>query len=271
MPQSKAIPSQLRLKLIASIVDFMSRSGATEAEIRKSFERGLRSVQPRSESLRSGERSLSPVGDLAISAELLRLWHRDGRYIDRDARPRPLYLAKGRDSLKQAIQRIDSKADPGAIIKGMKAVGLIRRNSQGKYSPTSEVAIIGELHPIAVEHVAKTVIHLVSTVRRNTDPKGGYIPLIERHAYVPDLNPSDRQAFAEFTRSQGMAYLESVDDWLQQRRSRRASPKGRSRKAGVAASVHLVAYLGDEPGQVSPPLPAPAARRATAVSREARV
>lgn len=69
---------------------------------------------------------------------------------------------------------------------------------------------------------------------------------------MPDLDLAERTAFAEFTRIQGMAYLQSVDDWLQQRRVRRKVKL--QRKRGVAASVHLVAYLGDEP-RAKPPVP----------------
>jgi hypothetical protein len=165
---------------------------------------------------------------------------------------------------------LDPTADSAEILKSLKAVGLIKKTSNGRYLPTSQSAIVDQLHPVLVEHVARTVIRLVSTVCRNTDPSGRSLPLIERHAAIPDLNPTDRQAFAEFTRSQGMAYLESVDDWLQQRRSRRGSPAVKSTKGGVAASVHLVAYLGDELDHATLPMRATTPRRPTAV-REARV
>lgn len=128
----------------------------------------------------------------------------------------------------------------------MRAVGLLKRLANGKYLPTAESVTIDRLHPLAVEHVAKSLIRLVATVCRNTDPKKQAIPLIERYAYVPDLSEAETKAFAEFTRAQGMAYLESVDDWLEQRRVRRHSAqKKNSNSTGVTAGVHLVAYLGD--------------------------
>ncbi len=173
------------------------------------------------------------------------MWHRDSRYIDYDARPRALFLTKGRNNLRATIRRLDPAADATEILREMKAVKLIRKIANGRYLPTSESAIVNRMHPLAADHIAKLVIRLVSTVSRNIEPTGASLPLIERHAYAPDLNQTEREAFAEFTRSQGMTYLESVDNWLEQRRVRRAGPRVRRSAKGVAASVHLFAYLGD--------------------------
>jgi hypothetical protein len=197
------------------------------------------------------------VGNINLSGELLRLWHRDGRYINKLARPRPLYMSKGKVNLVSALKKLDPSADARDILRSMRAVGLIRRTKDGRYLPTAESAIIDELHPLLAEHVARSFIRLVSTICRNTDPVGKALPLIERQAAVSDLNPADSQAFADFTRVQGIAYLEAVDDWLQQRRLHRTPMARRPKTGGVAASVHLVAYLGDES---APPAPTPRVR-----------
>jgi hypothetical protein len=128
-------------------------------------------------------------------------------------------------------------------IRVMRAVGLIRRLSDGRYVPTAESVKIDHLHPLAIEHIAKSVVRLVTTVCGNTDPSRKSIPLIERYAYAPDMSKKEAKAFADFTRNQGMAYLEAVDDWLEQRRVKGKAPL--SRKTSVAAGVHLFAYMDD--------------------------
>lgn len=246
MSEQSALPVHLRLKMFGAVLEFMRDSGVSEAEMRTSFEKGLSRLTRRKTMGKGFRRDERHVGSISLSGELLRLWHRDGRYIDRDAKPRPMYLSKGKVNLTSALRRIDPSANAAEILRSMKAVGLIQRTKDGRYIPTAESAIVDELHPLLAEHVARSVIRLVSTICRNTDPSGKSIPLIERQAAVSDLDPADSKEFAEFTRIQGMAYLESVDDWLQQRRAGRGS-SGKGRKAsGVAASVHLVAYLGDE-------------------------
>jgi hypothetical protein len=243
------LSTQQRLKLFEPVLEFMSRCGVTEAVIRSSFDAALADLQ----SSRTGGR-LKSRDDLHIKtqnlpAQLLRAWHRDSRYIDHEAKPRPLHLTKGGANLSAVIRRIDASADPSQVVRSMKAVGLIRRTSNNRYVPTSETAIVDKLHPLAVEHVTKLVNRLVSTVSRNTNRDRDSLTLIDRHAYTADLNSADRVAFAEFTRSHGMAYLEAIDDWLEQRRVRRR-PGSRAGIKGVAAGVYLFAYLGDE-GTVS--------------------
>lgn len=245
MSEQDALPVHLRLKMFGAVLEFMRESGVSEAAIRASFEQGLAQLGGRTARGKGFWRD-EQHGNINLSGELLRLWHRDSRYINRDAKPRPLHMSKGKANLMSALKSLDPSADARKILKSMKAVGLIRKARDGKYLPTSESAIVDELHPLLVEHVARSVIRLVSTICRNTDPGGKSLPLIERQTAVSDLDPNERQAFADFTRIHGMAYLESVDDWLQQRRLRRAPASRRNKQAGVAASVHLVAYLGDE-------------------------
>ena len=160
----------------------------------------------------------SRVGNGDVSAEVMRIWHRDSRFLDRDANPRPLQLNRGANSLTALVRRLDPSGDALKSIGVMRAVGVIRRTSDGRYIPTAESVKIDHLHPLAIEHIAKSVVRLVSTVCRNTDPHRKAIPLIERYAYAPDMSREEAKAFAEFTRNQGMAYLEAVDDWLEQRR-----------------------------------------------------
>lgn len=245
MRQRSSLPVQLRLKLISSLLEFMRRSGVSDKAIKEAFDQGLLATKERRAKGGMARRDGSYVGNGNVSAELLRVWHRDSRYLDRDANPKALPLLTGRGSLRSLIRILDPNADAVEILRGMRTIGLIRKVTQGRYLPTSESVTIAQLHPLAVEHVAKSVIRLVSTVCRNTDPHGQTLPLIERYAYVPDLNRADSQAFAEFTRVQGMAYLQSVDDWLEQRRARRVLSSSRAKKEGITAGVHLVAYLGD--------------------------
>lgn len=245
MKKNNGLPLRLRKKLVCAVLEFLGRSGVSEEEVRSSFEAAMASARGWKACEGNCRQDGGYVGNGNVSAELLRLWHRDGRYIDRDAKPRPLPLAGGRKNLISIVRRLDPSADAREVLLGMRSIGLIRRVAGGRYIPTSGSVTIGQLHPLAIEHVAKSVVRLVSTVCRNTDPARKSISLIERYAYVPDLNRADAKAFAEFTRSQGMAYLEAVDDWLEQRRARRAVATRKVKPIGITAGVHLVAYLGD--------------------------
>jgi hypothetical protein len=229
----------------------MRASGVHDQMIRDAFDACMDRPKRRSPKHTQRGHDGLQVGNENLIADLLRLWHRDERYLDLEANPRPLPMSKGRKNLRAMIRQLDPTADALEILQEMRSVGLISRQANAKYLPTSESAIVGKLHPLAMDHIAKLVIRLVSTVLRNVDSSERTLRLIERHAYAPDLDAEEAKAFAEFTRSQGMTYLESVDNWLEKRRIRRTKPLIRSQKSGVAASVHLFAYLGDNEARIA--------------------
>ena len=244
------LPTNLRSKLFEAVFDFMARCGVKESDIRGTFEAAL--GEWRNRRTMPGKRSQVDqyINEQNFPAQLLRTWHRDSRYIDEEAKPRPLPLVGGRNNLRALMASIDPKINASTALRSMRIAGLVRRTRNGRYLPLSEVAIVDQLHPMLVAHVTRLVSRLISTVGRNSDPTGRSLPLIDRHAYTTDLDPEERQAFADFTRSHGMAYLQSIDDWLEQRRMSRVSTSESKRKArkGVAAGAYLFAYLGDNEG-----------------------
>jgi hypothetical protein len=239
------VSERQRSILFGAVLEFMSRCGAAEDAIRESFEKSVIDLRDWKVKDRLGRGSGQGVQTQNLPALLLRAWHRDARYIDHEANPLPLPLSRGRNNLSTVIRRIDPSANTFEILRSMKAVGLIRRTSRGRYIPTSEAAIVDQLHPLLIEHVTKLVSRLIGTISRNTTSKRDSISLIDRHAYTASLNPVDRAAFAEFSRSQGMAYLESIDDWLAQRQVRQLAASRSTKARGIAAGVYLFAYLGD--------------------------
>lgn len=248
--KKKNISKQLPSKLLGSVLEFMAMAGLSEAAIRTAFERALKQSEPLRQRARAQLRgkSRSP-GD--VSAHLLRLWNRDSRYINgRNFRPRSLPLSSGKDNLRTLIKELDSEANPTEVLKNMRAVGLIRRTTNGRYLPTSSAAVLPTLHPWAVEHAVHSVLRLLSTVRKNASSKPGDSPLLERYSYVPDLDPMEIPAFEEFARNQGQVLLDILDDWLEQRRAQNGRKSDRSVRGGVPAGIHLITFVGD--GAVMP-------------------
>lgn len=236
----------LMRQVMKSILDFLLKSGMRSKEIRTILSECLAPVDGESRAQNFKPKKANAVGNGNVSAEVMRIWHRDARFLDRDANPRPLQLNRGANSLTALIKKLDPCGDAMKSVSVMRAVGVIRRTSDGRYVPTAESVKIDYLHPLAIEHIAKSIVRLVSTVCRNTDPNRQAIPLIERYAYAPDMSREEASAFAEFTRNQGMVYLEAVDDWLEQRRVKRRSTLKRPTAANsVAAGVHLFAYVDE--------------------------
>lgn len=252
MRDRKGISARLHQKLLASVVDLLIRSGESDTSIKAAFEKALNaSRRAHLSALRCQEGVYSLYGD--ISADLLRLWHRDSRFVDElDAKPVALHATRGKASIRAMIKLLNAEVSAAEVLTFLKDARLVRRTRQGKYLPaTKDAGTITRDDPFVAEHLARSVIRLFSTVQRNTAPKDTQ-PLIERYAYVSDLSPDDCSEFAKFSKSQGLAYLQAVDDWMEQRRAGRKFVQSRRKNRGVVAGVQVVAYLGDRAQEGAP-------------------
>ncbi len=241
MKQHAPVPTELMHNLLLSIVAFMTKTGMATADIERAFlacvdevGRGPKGVAARPDLF---------IGCDTIAGAVLRAWHREEKYLDNAANPIPLGAKRGAKSLAALIRSQDPDAEADLLIAEMQRTGLIKKAPNGKFLPTTSAATIRQLHPLAVDHVAKTVMRLVETVDRNTHVTSKKMPLIERYAHVPDLDARDAQAFADFTRQQGAACLEAIEDWLESRRVPTA--KGRGGRGSVSAGMHVFAYVGE--------------------------
>jgi hypothetical protein len=247
MKASSAIPRELMDSLVLSIVSFLNRAGMQPADIEVSFLAGLRDLSAKNESGRKrGQKSPAPIGCDTIAGAVLRAWHRDAAYLDDLANPVPLSISGRGRSLTTLIRNQDSQADAASLIAAMQRTRLIRKTTNGRYLPNTSAATISQMHPFAVDHVVKTVLRLVETVTRNMRLVNSNHSLVERYAHIPDLDANEAKAFSEFSRQQGAACLEAIEDWLEARRkSKPRTAPGRA--SSLSAGMHVFAYLEQPP------------------------
>ena len=238
-----AIPKELMDSLVLSIVSFMNEAGMRPAEIEMSFQAGMRGLDARREG--GGRKRLkgsSAIGCDTIAGAVLRAWHRNPEYLDELANPVPLSMSGRGKSLAALVKNQDPQADVTSLIHAMHRTGLVRKVGVKKYLPNTSAATISQMHPFAVDHVVKTVLRLVETVTRNMQLVDSNHSLVERYAHIPDLDAKEAKAFSEFTRQQGAACLEAIEDWLEARR--KGKPRMASgRKGSLSAGMHVFAYL----------------------------
>jgi hypothetical protein len=229
--------------LALSIVSFMNEAGMRPAEIESSFQAGMRGLSARIESGTKGRaKSPSSIGCDTIAGAVLRAWHRDPTYLDELANPVPLSISGRGKSLATLVKNQDPQADVVSLIRAMHRTGLVRKHASQKYLPTTSAATISQMHPFAVDHVVKTVLRLVETVTRNMQLVDSQHSLVERYAHIPDLDAKEAKAFSDFSRQQGSACLEAIEDWLEARRKRK--PRSTSgKRASLSAGMHVFAYL----------------------------
>jgi hypothetical protein len=246
--------SDLMRGLFCSVIDFMRRTGMSTAEIREVFMQCSAASGQDSEGKRRKAGSLSHGRD-TVAGAVLRAWHKFPGYLDSSARPRPLRLGGVEPNLSSLILSQDRNADVEQVTKSMLRAGLVRKKADRTYLPKRDLATIGALDPLLIDHIAKAVMRLVETATGNIGGSHKQVQLIERYAHVPDLAPSEGKYFAAYSKQQGQACLDAVEDWLETRQVGRRQGASRSSN-GLSAGVHVFAFLeGRVPESQSRTLP----------------
>lgn len=241
MKNSRTLSPELMSGLFNSILEFMIRSGVALPQIELLFVSSMLKQQRRSR-----KRTPLPAGSDFSAAAAIKIWHNDPKYLNSSARPKALRLRGKAPSVESLARKACRDGNHASLMGALRSSGMLKRSAGGRFIPAEEYATPQGLHPIAIQHVAKSVVRLVETALRNTHSTGKGISLIERFARVPDLDAREAKAFADFTRRQGLAYLQSVDDWLETRRLSGKATTRTQRSAATGAGVHLFAYIGDE-------------------------
>ena len=223
--------------LLASVIDFMLRSGIRIGEV-GDIVRGALEAATAQRKPRKAEKLLD--ADLAVAALALDAWHRNRRYLDRDAQPKPIRLLGRGPSVEALLRSENTGGDATALARRLRSTGLVVRCGANQYRPADRVALISDLDPLIQQYVARSSSTLLGTIRYNVTRRSNAPRLIERFAEIPDLPAKDIREFRDFTRTQGWAFLKTLNDWLESRRAKRSrSGSGRAVRAGL----HLYAYV----------------------------
>lgn len=226
-------------QVLCSVLEFLYLCGISDKEmdslLKVSKRRALQKVLQNSKTMDK----FASSEEETVLAVVLHRWHRDRRLLGADAKPKPLPLFGKNPSVEALIKSERPTSSAKALASEMRKLGLLDRSAADLYTPRSRVATIAHLHPILIEHVAKSLMRLLETVTNNVSKRRDG-NLIERFTHIPDLSLSDRQSFRRFSQRHGSAFLASVDDWLE---SRRSKTKRKPQKV-VPAGIHVFAYIG---------------------------
>jgi hypothetical protein len=222
------------LQLLASIFDFMRRSGIEGREVRRICAQALDCSRA---TLRWETKDASA---LSIAALTLDAWHRNRRYVDANAEPRAIPLLGKSPSVEALIRAERASGDPSSLARQLKALGLLVRSGRNRYKPAGRIALVKRPDPAIQQYIARSSATLLKTIQHNVTRGRRSSRLIERFAEVPDLPQSEAAEFRRFAQVHGWEFLRTLNDWLESRRARRM-PNVNTRK--VRAGVHLYAYV----------------------------
>jgi Family of unknown function (DUF6502) len=232
--------------VLVAIFELMLRGGVCSTDLQAVCTRSLQRAETK---VRSGR--IEESGGLVTAALVLDAWHRDRRYLDSRAMPKPIRLLGAAPSVEAIIRSHKAHREAADIARRLRSLRLVVPSGRGRFKPASDVAVISAGNPLVLQHAARALSTLLETVGKNVSSTRGLRPLIERVAEVPDLPKEHVVEFQKFTQAQGRSFLRTINDWLESRRARNSRRRGKG--VTVRAGVHTYAYVAPTRRQRSEP------------------
>lgn len=223
-------------EILSAIFEFMLLDGMNRSMALRTAASALRLAEKTWSTPKPGSSS-----ELVVAGLLLDAWHRNRRYVDGMARPKAIPLKGVAPSVAALARAQGISVSPTQLIQRMQLLRLVKKDSRGRFMPMSNVAVVSGPNISMKQHLIPSLLSLLGTVRHNVTAKKSSPNLIERRAEIPDLPANFIPEFQDFTQTQGAAFLNRVNDWLE---SRRARSIGKQRSVQVSAGVEVFSYLG---------------------------
>jgi hypothetical protein len=229
---------------LVGLLELKLRSGTAVAELRALTEQCTNLAAEG-----AGQDGKQQGLDIHRLGSVLRAWHKETQYLAPNGRPSPLSLS-GKGSLHQLIGTYYPQAKVAAALAALKKAGLIRRHGKYRWLPTEAHARISADSQETLDHVSEGVSRFLETVLNNVNSNSKADLLFEQSCKVRRLPTSKAAAFKVFVHQQAIAFLTSVDDWLEARIER--TTVARSTSKTCSAGVFTFAYL-DSPKRAREP------------------
>ena len=177
--------------------------------------------------------------DVQGFGSLLRCWHRETRFLSLEGFPRHL-SREGRNGLRSLVNMHYPRQHFDSVFNALRRSGLIKQDEKLKWFPTMKHAVFPTLSSELLAHFSEGVARFVETMTRNVGARSKEEVLFERSCKVTSLPPSAAPEFRRFVNGQALAFLEAVDDWLE---NHSKPTKSSTRKC--AAGVFTFAFIDD--------------------------
>jgi len=219
---------------IVQLLSLKLRAGSSVAAV-KQFSRCCLAKALKSREVEENFRGLG----IHRLGSVLRAWHKQTSYLSADGLPRPL-RAHGRTSLKSLVRKFFPADKVDEAFECLVESKLIRRHSADQWVPSGRTARISQLSLETLDHLSEGVARYVETVTKNVTAKSDQDVLFERSCKVTNLPSAEFAAFRQYVDQQAIAFLTSIDDWLESRNVLSRRKRGRRYTAGVHTFAFIV-------------------------------
>ncbi len=161
-------------------------------------------------------RRMEHIGHPTLYADVVAVWARDRRYLDRRGRPRPLQFG-GSCGFASLVRSTSRAADPKAVLGVLRRYGNVRRATDGRYRLTQPFFHASAQKSMAYEPLAYFLGDASSTLSRILRrPRLWRGPdLFWQKAERARISESTARRFTAYAKERCLLFLDEMDDWLE--------------------------------------------------------
>jgi hypothetical protein len=222
--------------LLFPIAAFLCAGGWSKKEAERSFSRAFDNSLDN-----QGARQLKHIGNPTLYADIIALWTRDRRFIDRSGRPRALTL-RGRISFTALAREATSKVDAPEALSVLVHFRNVRRTSSGTYKLVSPFFLTSSAKSMAFEPMAYFLSDASHTLGRILKRKeqSRDADIFWRKAENSDLSEAEARKFLAYSKERSLAFANEIDDWLEAHRRQRIPTRGNHKRRRVGLGVFSI-------------------------------
>lgn len=235
---SRAQHTQFLGGALTAICEFMCSYGIPKSLAVEQFQLALQ--RGYSKGISRLSQIANPINEMA---SLCSHWHFNKKYIDKVGSPKPLTWNGRTGTLLKLAQRIAGQARATLVVKELVSRRLIRKIGRQTWVPKVRVIPPGGLDSAQILRASSMIEALIRTIAHNSKRKyRGDDLLMEVEVQVPRLPARELRNFKKFSKSQGLNFAKTMDDWLESRNVSDASNARRSRTSLRNVGVIIAAF-----------------------------
>lgn len=179
-------------------------------------------------------RKLEHIGHPTRYTDIVGMWMRNKRFIDKYGRPRMLRV-EGKDGFKALVRSVTWQADPQLVLSVLMRYGNVRRRRGGTYELVRPFFYTSNAQSMAFEPVVNFLSDVTSNLSKIIKrPKNWKGPdLFWTKTENARISEATAKRFAAFARERGLVFLDELDDWLEANSDRKKASRKPRRRVGL--------------------------------------
>jgi Family of unknown function (DUF6502) len=179
-------------------------------------------------------RKLEHIGHPTRYTDIVGMWMRNKRFIDKSGRPRALPV-EGRDGFRALVRSVAWQADPATVLSVLMRYGNVRRTKDGTYALMRPFFYTSSRKSMAYEPIVNFLSDVTSTLskilKRSERWRGP--DLFWTKSENARISEATAKRFTAFARERGLVFLDELDDWLEANRDRKKTSGRPRRRIGL--------------------------------------